>query len=202
MLRLLQWASWLLQPAGAAVLGRAVLQRRLEQPAPWPLGMDVPVSLGIAVTFIASSGATFDPGGIFGHEVYFDSLTMFVFFLLGGRWLELRARHKVALSLEAGTARLPDSVERLRPDGGTELVAIARLAAGDRVRVAAGQTFRPTACCSKGAAADEACSPANRAGGQAAGRRTGGGQPEPARAGADAGAAPRRGTRARPASWR
>jgi Cu2+-exporting ATPase len=103
--------------------------------------MDVPVSLGIAVTFIASSGATFDPGGIFGHELYFDSLTMFVFFLLGGRWLEARARHKVALSLEAGNARLPDSVERLLGDGRTEVVAIAALAAGDRVRVKAGQAF-------------------------------------------------------------
>ena len=138
VLRLLQWASWVLSlpvmlfSAGPFFAGawNSVKHRRL--------GMDVPVSLGIAVTFVASSGATFDPGGIFGHEVYFDSLTMFVFFLLGGRWLELRARHQVALSLEAGTARLPDSVERLREDGSVEVVAVARLAAGDRVRVPAG----------------------------------------------------------------
>jgi Cu2+-exporting ATPase len=103
--------------------------------------MDVPVALGIAVTFVASSGATFDPGGLLGHEVYFDSLTMFVFFLLGGRYLELRARHQVASALEAGTARLPDSVERLREDGGAEKVAVASLLAGDRVRVLAGQAF-------------------------------------------------------------
>lgn len=141
MLRLLQWASWVLSlPVMLFSAGpffrsawNSLRQRRL--------GMDVPVSLGILVTFVASSGATFDPGGIFGHEVYFDSLTMFVFFLLGGRWLELRARHQVALSLEAGTARLPDSVERLRDDGSIERVAVARLAAGDRVRVAAGQAF-------------------------------------------------------------
>ncbi|WP_298829673.1 cation-translocating P-type ATPase [uncultured Piscinibacter sp.] len=141
MLRLLQWASWVLSlpvmlfSAGPFFAGawNSVKQRRM--------GMDVPVSLGIAVTFVASSGATFDPGGLFGHEVYFDSLTMFVFFLLGGRWLELRARHRVALSLEAGTARLPDSVERLREDGLVEAVAVARLVAGDRVRVPAGQAF-------------------------------------------------------------
>jgi Cu2+-exporting ATPase len=112
---------------------RSLRQRRL--------GMDVPVALGIAVTFIASSGATFEPGGHFGHEVYFDSLTMFVFFLLGGRYLELRARHRVALALEAGMARLPDSAQRLREDGSIEVVAVARLAAGDRVRVPAGQAF-------------------------------------------------------------
>ena len=141
MLRLLQWASWLLSLPVLLFSAGPFFSGAWNSLRHGRLGMDVPVSLGIAVTFIASSGATFDPGGIFGHEVYFDSLTMFVFFLLGGRWLELRARHKVALSLEAGTARLPDSVERLRPDGGTELVAIARLAAGDRVRVAAGQAF-------------------------------------------------------------
>ncbi|MBS0436775.1 MAG: cadmium-translocating P-type ATPase [Proteobacteria bacterium] len=141
MLRLLQWASWLLSLPVLLFSAGPFFSGAWNSVRHGRLGMDVPVSLGIAVTFIASSGATFDPGGIFGHEVYFDSLTMFVFFLLGGRWLELRARHKVALSLEAGTARLPDSIERLRPDGGTELVAIARLSAGDRVRVAAGQAF-------------------------------------------------------------
>ncbi len=141
MQRLLQWASWVLSlpvmlfSAGPFFSGawRSLRQRRL--------GMDVPVALGIAVTFIASSGATFDPGGHFGHEVYFDSLTMFVFFLLGGRYLELRARHRVALALEAGTARLPDSAQRVREDGSVEVVAVARLAAGDRVRVPAGQAF-------------------------------------------------------------
>ncbi len=141
MLRLLQWANWLLSLPVLLFSAGPFFSGAWNSLRHGRLGMDVPVSLGIAVTFIASSGATFDPGGIFGHEVYFDSLTMFVFFLLGGRWLELRARHKVALSLEAGTARLPDSVERLRPDGGTERVAIARLAAGDRVRVAAGAAF-------------------------------------------------------------
>ena len=55
--------------------------------------MDVPVALGIAVTFVASTGAAFNPGGVFGSEAYFDSLTMFVFFLLAGRTLELRARN-------------------------------------------------------------------------------------------------------------
>ena len=49
------------------------------------VGMDTPVSIGILVTFVGSSAATFDPTGPWGHEVWFDSLTMFVFFLLGGQ---------------------------------------------------------------------------------------------------------------------
>jgi len=141
MLRLLQWASWLLSlpvlvfSAGPFFQGawRSLRLRRI--------GMDVPVALGIAVTFVASSGATFQPGGWFGHEVYFDSLTMFVFFLLGGRHLEVRARHRVAEALESAVSRLPDSVQRLDAQGAVETVAIGRLAAGDRVRVAAGQAF-------------------------------------------------------------
>jgi Cu2+-exporting ATPase len=112
---------------------RALRQRRI--------GMDVPVSLGIAVAFVASSGAAFDPGGPLGHEVYFDSLTMFVAFLLGGRWLEMRARHRAEAALEAATARLPERVLRLRGDGGVDEIDAAELRAGDAVRVPVGQAF-------------------------------------------------------------
>ena len=141
LLRLLQWASWLLSlpvvlfAAGGVFAGacRGLRARRI--------GMDLPVAIGIAVTFVASSAATFDPGGAFGSEVYFDSLTMFVFFLLGGRWLELRARHRVAAALEGGVARLPDSVLRLDAQGRLESVGLRRLRAGDRVRVLRGQAF-------------------------------------------------------------
>jgi Cu2+-exporting ATPase len=55
----------------------------------WRIGMDVPVALGIAVTFVASLAA-----GTSGGEVWFDSLTMFVAFLLVGRWLEAAARER------------------------------------------------------------------------------------------------------------
>ena len=37
--------------------------------------------------------------------------------------------------------RLPESAERLRDDGSVETVAVVRLRPGDRVRVAAGQSF-------------------------------------------------------------
>lgn len=139
--RLLDWGSWLLTlpvmcfSAAPFFAGawRAMRSRRI--------GMDVPVALGIAVAFGASTGAAFDPGGAFGHEVWFDSLTMFVAFLLGGRWLEMRARHRAAAALESAVGRLPERVQRLRADGTLEAVAPARLAPGDVVRVAAGEAF-------------------------------------------------------------
>lgn len=139
--QLLNWGSWLLTLpvlwfSAAPFFGgawRALKSRRI--------GMDVPVALGIAVCFIASSGATFDPAGPFGHEVYFDSLTMFVSFLLLGRWLELRARHRAAESLEQALGSLPQTAQRLAADGSLEAVSIHRLQPGDRVRVAVGDAF-------------------------------------------------------------
>ena len=61
--------------------------------------MDLPVAIGMLITFVVSTAGTFDPQGTFGKEVYFDSLTMFVFFLLAGRWLELRLRDRTAGAL-------------------------------------------------------------------------------------------------------
>ncbi len=149
--RLLDWGSWLLTlpvlwfSAAPFFAGawRALRQRRI--------GMDVPVALGIAVAFVASSGAAFDPGGVFGTEVYFDSLTMFVAFLLGGRFLEMRARHAAETSLEEASNRLPQAVMRLLADGSVEVVSAQRLARGDRVRVPVGQAFPADGALTEGA---------------------------------------------------
>jgi len=105
------------------------------------VGMDVPVAIGLAVTFVASTGATFDPGGIFGREVYFDSLTMFVSFLLAARYLELMARQRAVQALEAALERMPQQTTRLRADGRPEQVSVLRLTPGERVSVALGQAF-------------------------------------------------------------
>ena len=138
---LLRWASWVISlpviffacgPFFASAL-RDVRQRRVS--------MDLPVALGMGITFVVSTAGTFDPNGIFGREVYFDSLTMFVFFLLTGRWLELRLRDRTAGALEAVFNRLPDSVERLGADGSFARVAVRRLVVGDTVRVLPGEAF-------------------------------------------------------------
>ncbi|MDH5537871.1 MAG: cation-translocating P-type ATPase [Rhizobacter sp.] len=141
LLKLLNWAGWLLSLPVLLFSARPFFQSAWQRLRQRRIGMDVPVSLGILVTFVASSAATFEPGGLFGHEVYFDSLTMFVFFLLGGRTLELRARHRVADSLERALSRLPESVQRVDADGQVSVVGVRQLRAGDRVRVLAGQAF-------------------------------------------------------------
>lgn len=138
---LLQWGEWVLSLPVMLFSAGPFFSAAWRQLRSRSLGMDVPVALGLLVTFVASSGAVFDPAGIFGHEVYFDSLTMFITFLLGGRYLELRARHKVARSLELAGDRLPELVQRLQPDGQFAAVGLSELRVGDRVRVLVGQAF-------------------------------------------------------------
>lgn len=99
------------------------------------VGMDVPVALGIAVAFAASAWAL----GTGRGEVYFDSITMFVFLLLGARYLEFMARAKAAESQMRLVRQAPAVADRLRGDG-TERVAVARLVPGDLVLVAPGAT--------------------------------------------------------------
>lgn len=138
---LLRWASWVITlpvvlfacgPFFSSAL-RDIRQRRVS--------MDLPVALGMGITFVISTAGTFHPDGMFGREVFYDSLTMFVFFLLTGRWLELRLRDRTAGALEAVMNRLPDSVERLGPQGAFERVAVRKLVVGDVVRVLPGEAF-------------------------------------------------------------
>ena len=139
--QLLRWASWVLslpvllfsaQPFFANAW-RDLLERRIS--------MDLPVALGLLITFGISSVATFEPQGRWGAEVYFDSLTMFVFFLLSGRWLEGRLRERTAGSLDALMQRLPMTVERRCSDGRFERIAARQLRLGDVLRVLPGQAF-------------------------------------------------------------
>lgn len=107
---LMRWASLLLTLP--AVLYSAVpffkgawadLKRRA-------LGMDVPVALGIGAAFIGSTYATVVNRG----DVYFDSVTMFIFLLLCSRYLELIARRRAASSLENMQRALPDAAWLLK----------------------------------------------------------------------------------------
>ena len=147
---LLRWASWVISlPVVLFACGpfftSALRDIRLRR-----VSMDLPVALGMLITFAVSTAGTFEPAGLFGHEVFFDSLTMFVFFLLTGRWLELRLRDRTAGALESVMNRLPDSVERLVADGRFERVAVRRLVVGDVVRVLPGEAFPADGCITRG----------------------------------------------------
>jgi Cu2+-exporting ATPase len=109
--------------AGAA---RALASRRL--------GMDVPVAIAIAAIYTASLVEALRGGG----HVYFDSVAMFIFFLLAGRHLEMRARHRAGDLSDALARLVPPYARRRRADGTLECVGVNELEVGDRVQVAEG----------------------------------------------------------------
>lgn len=138
---LLRWASWvicipvLIYSCGPFFSGawRDLRQGRIS--------MDLPVALGMALTFGISSLGTFQPEGIFGKEVFFDSLSMFAAFLLAGRWLEVRLRDRTAGALDAVLNRLPESVLRQGVNGEFERTSLRRVQVGDVLRVLPGEAF-------------------------------------------------------------
>ena len=99
-------------------------------------GMDLPVSIAVGTAFIASVYATLTDG----PSVWFDSVTMFVFFLTLGRFLEMRARHRSIDRTVALSSLLPNTATRITP-GGNAVVPVSQLLAGDRVIIRAGDAI-------------------------------------------------------------
>src|SRR5690606_37681969 len=100
------------------------------------LVMDVPVAIAITLAFSASVWATLTNTG----EVYFDSVAMFTFFLLLGRYLEMRVRHRNDSYAGSMAQLIPPVATRLTGDG-QELVPVKSLRAGDLILVRNGETL-------------------------------------------------------------
>lgn len=107
------------------------------------VGMDVPVSLGITIAFIASMVNTIDGSG----EVYFDSVAMFTFFLLSARYFELGTRKQTSETTEALLNLKPAIATRLRDYQHTknssvdeqESIAVSELELNDYLLVRPGE---------------------------------------------------------------
>lgn len=98
------------------------------------LTMDVPVSIAIGGAYLASTWATVFGGG----EVYFDSVSMFTFFLLLGRYLEMRARHRNGIDTDRLANILPATAVRLDEAGEWQPIPLKQLRVADRVLIASG----------------------------------------------------------------
>ncbi|MEW6120270.1 MAG: heavy metal translocating P-type ATPase [Pseudomonadota bacterium] len=103
------------------------------------LGMDVPVALGVGTAFAASVYSTFSGHG----EIYYDSVTMFIFLLLTGRFLEMNARRRAGAAVEELVKLIPAATTRLPnwPARDEEQVPVARLVVGEHVLVRPGETL-------------------------------------------------------------
>lgn len=99
------------------------------------VGMDVPIAVGISIAFIASVYAVF----FSGEDIYFDSIAMFVFLILGARLIELNYRLRALSTLDQYDAVLPASTLRLTDSGEQERVATVALTVGDKLLIEAGE---------------------------------------------------------------
>lgn len=135
--QLLRWLSWVLVTPvvfySALPFYRAAWRAlRLGQ-----LVMDLPVSLAIVLAYTASSYATLRGGG----EVYYDSVSMFCFFLLLGRYIEARLRYRNLLALYSADELLPPTALRVDDNGTEQSVMLRQLNRGDRLRIYPGQVI-------------------------------------------------------------
>jgi Cu2+-exporting ATPase len=101
------------------------------------LGMDIPVVLGLMVAWFGSLYTTITEHG----EVYFDSIAMFVFFLLMARRLELRGKLRAAGRLEELARVTPRTALRIDAQGERHKVTVDELTPGDVIRLKPGETL-------------------------------------------------------------
>ncbi|MDC9714988.1 MAG: heavy metal translocating P-type ATPase metal-binding domain-containing protein, partial [Gammaproteobacteria bacterium] len=101
------------------------------------VGMDVPIVLGLSAAFFASVYSVFNNQG----EVYFDSISMFVFFILLARFLEFRARDKSIGKLDQLNITVAQTCEKWHEKSKTwQKTAVIDLKAQDLVKVKPGET--------------------------------------------------------------
>ncbi|MCK8104764.1 heavy metal translocating P-type ATPase [Pseudoalteromonas sp. 2CM36K] len=101
------------------------------------LNMDLPVSLAIFGAYGASCYATVMEVG----EVYFESICMFTFLLLLGKYLEFRARLKASEFTANLQKLLPLTARTLDENGKEHIIAAKKLKLNDIVLIKAGETI-------------------------------------------------------------
>ncbi len=132
---LLRWVSLLVASFVVLFSARPFFTTAWRHLRHGALVMDLPVALAIGLAWLASAWATFTGSG----QVYFDSVVMFTFFLLLGRFLERRVRQRHALAWFDAESSLPDAVS-VRRGGRWATVPRVQLQAGDSVLIRAGET--------------------------------------------------------------
>ena len=139
---LLGWTSWALTVPVIVYSAGPIFQaawrsiQSVEQTH--MLGMDVPIALALALAFIAGTINLVTDSG----QSYFDSITMFVAFILAARYVELLARQDAQGGAEALAKQLPATCERLinYPSSlKVQIVPVVNCNPGDVLRVSPGE---------------------------------------------------------------
>lgn len=139
-IRLMQWASLVLTIPVVTYSASDIIAGAWRDVRNRRVGMDVPVAVAVVAAFVASGWHTLIGRG----EVYFDSVTMFIFLLLCGRYLEFMARRKALQGVDALMRVIPRAVTRLVERDGVrvaERAKLAELVVGDVLEIKPGETL-------------------------------------------------------------
>ncbi len=142
---LLHWASMVLTLPVVVYSAIPFYQGAMRDWRNRRVGMDTPISLAIVLAFGASMYALLSKTA---EGIYFDSISMFVFLLLGGRYLEHIARRKAADATERLSKLIPAFCHVLPhyPAQDCQEGLVAHLKQGDVVLVRAGEVFPVDGC--------------------------------------------------------
>ena len=119
--QVMRWASLLITLPVLVFSCAPFFSGAVREAAQRRLGLDTPIALGLAFGFAASAWATVSGSG----EVYFDSISMLAFLLLGARYLEAAARRRAAHAL--------DPLLRVGPVAPLSRHEIVSIAPGERI---------------------------------------------------------------------
>ena len=135
---LVRWFLLVVTAAIVAWAGRSIYVSAIRALRHGATNMNTLVSLGTAVAFLYSAFATIAPAP--GRQVYYDAVLLILGFLLLGKSLEGRAKHRALAAL--------DSLSRLRPvtarrivDGIQTVVPLEEVRPGDEIVVLPGERF-------------------------------------------------------------
>lgn len=132
----LRWISLIITTPVLIYAGHPFLLGFIRDWRTHQLTMDVPITISIWCAYLISVWATF----FHGEHIYFDSVSMFIFFLLLSRYFEMRARYRYSQSSNHLTKLLPQYAWRLQ-NNEPHLCLMIDLKVGDLVLVKAGQTI-------------------------------------------------------------
>ena len=139
---LLGWTSWALTVPVMVYSAGPIFQAAWRSIQTFKqtrmLGMDVPIALALGLAFIAGTINLIKGSG----QSYFDSITMFVAFILAARYVELLARQDAQGGAEALAKQLPATCDRLPHypvSQEFEIVPVVNCNPGEVLRVSPGE---------------------------------------------------------------
>ncbi len=136
--------AWFLRVAGVVLGSLAVIfPGRVFYRSAWASWktrtphMDLPVAVGLTAGLLGSIHGLFD----LQNQVYFDSIAALVFFLLVGRWIQMRQQRRAGEAVAELVRIAPHVATRINQDGSEDRVPVDSIAIGDLVRIDPGNSI-------------------------------------------------------------